>query len=912
MKIIFNIILFLIVPFLSFGQGSTCATADPFCSGSGVVFPNATSGTAQSGPSYGCLSTRPNPAWYYMQIGNTGSITLTISQTSNSGNPIDVDFIIWGPFSTLNNICANSNLSSSNIVDCSYSSNAVEIATIPNAQTGQFYMVLITNFNGSAGTIDFSQTGGSGTSDCNVLYPCLAYAGNDTTICIGQSVTLGDIPAATGNGNFTYSWTPNIGVSDTTLSNPIATPAQTITYYLTMVDDSSCTATDSITVTVRNPIANAGLDDTITCQDLTVNLNGTASTPAVYSWTSIGGSIISGGTTTTPLVGQTGLYIITANEFGCLDTDTVEIFQDASLPVVQAGLDTMITCLVDTIQLSGFISGNNLQYYWTGPSIVSGDSTLTPITAGVGAYVLTAIDTVNSCQLSSTVNIYDGRTPPAVTVGSTTNITCAIQSVSLNGTGSDTGSNISYLWSTTNGNIASNTDSIIANTLTPGLYTLTVYDSLSGCFGSDNVIIGADTITQIAFAADTSLNCITLSQGGVPIYAADTILGLSFNWTTTNGNIVVGANSSSVFVSQPGTYTLIVNNSSNGCQGIDNVIVTIDTLYPVAHAGGDTVYVNCDNSLLDGSLSSTGNDISYLWTGPFVQSGSTTTTPIVNGSGNYVLMVKNTFNECVSYDTVRVVADFVAPGADAGVIDTICSDENLILNGLTVSGDSYLWTTSNGNIVSGSTTLNPIINQGGGYTLTVESTSNGCTSSSSVTIVETFVSAIISANPKTGQSPLIVDFVNLGVADSSYWNFANGVTYGDSGNVSSYTTIYTEQGTYVVTLTSFIGDCSVSRQILIEVIGLSFLDSIPNVFTPNGDGKNDVFEFVVQQNIVELNCVVFNRWGKQVAEITKPDGFWDGKNGGNPVSAGTYFYVLNAKGIDDIEYKFKGTVSIIR
>jgi gliding motility-associated-like protein len=1100
-----------------------------------------------------------------MQIGISGPIELTISQTSTAtGNGIDVDFIIWGPYSSLTNICTSltgsctsSHNCSGNIVDCSYSTAAVEIANIPNAQVGEFYMVLITNFNGSPGTINFSQTGGTGATDCSVLFPCYAFAGNDTAICVGQSITLGEVPAATGNGNISYSWTPSQGLNDTTIANPTATPTQTTTYFLTMVDDSLCTATDSIIVTIYNPIANAGVDGTLTCSSPTLNLDGTASTSGLYNWTSIGGSVISGGTTTSPLVGQTGLYVLEVNEFGCLDTDTVEIFQDTTLPIVDAGTDTTITCLIDTIQLNGFVSGSSdVVYYWTGPSILSGDSTLTPIINGPGTYVLTAVDTANNCQISSNVVVADGTNLPVVTAGSNASITCLAPTLNLNGTGSETGSTITYEWTTLDGTILTGVDSIIATTSSAGTYTLTVFNSLNGCSSSSNVVISLNNTPPIASAgADTTLNCSTIGTG-VPIDGTGSQAGMNitYQWTTPNGNIVVGANSNyalvnaagtyiitvrntangcvstdtvlvtldadipvvdagadtsltclanviqlngftnsnnasynwsgpfivsggttltpmingpgtyvltvedtvnncqnsnsvvvttnfdlptatagfdstltcivtdvdlvgtgsttgsgityqwttlngniltgsdsiiattssagtyiltvfntlngcsasdsvvininntiptanagadatlnctniatgviingsgsssgmnylwtttngnivppnttiSALVNAPGTYTITVTNNTNGCVNTDDVVVFIDTVRPIANAGSDMIR-NCTNNTvnLDGTSSSSGANISYLWTGSFITNVDSIT-PTVNGTGNYILTVTNTTNGCTSTDVAVVTSNFTQPGANAGLDTLLCSGSQLTLNGTTTTGDVYVWTPQS-NIVSGGSTLTPTINAGGTYMLTTTNTTSGCTDFSNVVIQEIPVSAYITADPTTGQMPLTVNFMNMGIADSSFWDFANGQTFGDTNNMSIPSpVIYETQGSYVVTLTSFNGQCTATTQITIEVIGTSFL-IVPNVFTPNGDDKNDVFEFI-SQNITELNCVIFNRWGKQVAEITAPDKSWDGKNG----SDGTYFYILKAKGMDDVDYNLKGTVTLIR
>jgi gliding motility-associated-like protein len=88
--------------------------------------------------------------------------------------------------------------------------------------------------------------------------------------------------------------------------------------------------------------------------------------------------------------------------------------------------------------------------------------------------------------------------------------------------------------------------------------------------------------------------------------------------------------------------------------------------------------------------------------------------------------------------------------------------------------------------------------------------------------------------------------------------------------------------------------------------------TIPNVFTPNGDGLNDVFK-PITKNIETLQCTIYNRWGIQVAELKEPSQVWDGRNtAGIQCTAGVYYYVLSAKGTDAKEYEEKGFVQLIR
>jgi gliding motility-associated-like protein len=89
---------------------------------------------------------------------------------------------------------------------------------------------------------------------------------------------------------------------------------------------------------------------------------------------------------------------------------------------------------------------------------------------------------------------------------------------------------------------------------------------------------------------------------------------------------------------------------------------------------------------------------------------------------------------------------------------------------------------------------------------------------------------------------------------------------------------------------------------------------VPNVFTPNGDGSNDVF-FLKVANLTDISANIFDRWGNKVYESTSSTGniAWDGTGmSGKDLPAGTYFYVIKATGKDGMAYEKKGNVSIYR
>lgn len=906
---------------------------------------NAYSGTGNipneinSGPS--CLgSGEKNDVWYTFTTQTAGNVCFTIDPNVNSD---DYD---WAVYNLTSNSCSDIYNNAALEVSCNYSGTSGNTGPNGNSgsqnepcipvQVGQTYVVNVSQFSTSTNgyTIDFGASTASifdnvppslqaisSTIKCGMT--SLSFNFSENVSCSG--ILESDFELNGPGGPYTISSiigsSCNSGASQDRYFTVSVTPAITDpgTYSFCVANTSSSISDlcgnlalpGCINFDIVYPTAEAGVPDTLTCTNPQVVLNGAGSSSGNYNWGTIGGNVLSGQNTLTPTVNQTGTYIIEVNSNDCISRDTVQIYQDTTLPVVVAGMDTSLTCVNDTIQLSGFVSGNNIVYYWTGASIASGDSTLNPFVVGPGVYTLTAVDTLNNCQLSSSLEVFENRDLPYTYAGPDLSINCNVDTVILNGSSSIAGSEYTYQWTDLSENVVS--DSIYGSTFIPGTFVLTVSNTINSCQSQDTMVVVIDTIPPIANAgADTSLNCATLSTG-VPVngVGSQSGVGISYLWSTSNGNIVIGGTSNYALVNQPGTYTITVTNNNSGCQNSDDVVVVIDTVRPVANAGPD-VFINCNNTSanLDGTASSIGGNILYQWSGPFLSSGATTNSAIANGAGTYTLTVTNSSNQCVKTDIVVVTSDLVPPGANAGTNTSFCSNQVLNLNGSSTNGDEYLWTTNDGNILSGSTTLAPIINQGGTYTLTVTDTSNGCQSVSNVMIGEIFVSAIIGANPITGQMPLDVDFINLGVADSSYWNFGNGQTLGDSNNISSSSITYSEQGDYVVTLISFNGQCSDTNRILIEVIGTSML-VVPNVFTPNGDGKNDVFEFMYR-NITDFDCVIFNRWGKQVVEITSPDKSWNGKVDGAEASDGTYFYIIKAKGMDDVDYNLKGTVSLIR
>src|SRR5690606_2861045 len=152
-----------------------CIPSEPMCATEdyGTNVPSIVGAEdAPPGPDYGCLGSEPNPTWFYFRIDEPGNIVFDLNQYSEpdqQGEGNDVDFIVWGPFDE--NPCDYNELTGDLIVDCSYSPLEVEEVNINGAQTGEYYVLLITNYSGDPGYFNliFNEQQSTGTFDCTIL-----------------------------------------------------------------------------------------------------------------------------------------------------------------------------------------------------------------------------------------------------------------------------------------------------------------------------------------------------------------------------------------------------------------------------------------------------------------------------------------------------------------------------------------------------------------------------------------------------------------------------------------------------------------------------------------------------------------------------------------------------------------------
>ncbi len=404
-------------------ENATCETALPFCTNMGLyVFPAGVNSGSPCGDTYNaqcsepykctgahqgqdnCLSTAPNPAFYYMRIDEPGNLNIYMYTTP----PEDLDFDCWGPFEDMNTACDL--LSCSNMVDCSYSADPTEHCHINGALTGQYYILLITNYSNSPCNISFENVG-TGTTDCSILPPLVSGGG---PYCVGKTIHL----TAQNQPGATFSWTGPNGFSSTeqnpSIPNCTMEMAGIYTCTITIGDESSSAETEFVEV---DAMPSADFTFTSACEGdpiqftSTSTTNPTGQTITNFEW-DFGDGQTASGETVSHAFDHYGDYEVTltvsTGQGVCTDQKTMTVavyaipqFNVSATPssVIYGGIATL-TAIVET--------PGNFTYHWEPANMVTNPNSQTTQTVPITSpqvFTVTVTNELGGCSSSTPVTV---------------------------------------------------------------------------------------------------------------------------------------------------------------------------------------------------------------------------------------------------------------------------------------------------------------------------------------------------------------------------------------------------------------------------------------------------------------------------------------------------------------------------
>ncbi len=752
---------------------------------------------------------------------------------------------------------------------------------------------------------------------CNAWYgigPDLSETFTGINVCAASSVAsafvaCGDMqnnvaPTHVESENGTSGTFPNT-FWNTDIVNTTVTAAQTTSTYSVDVGNSGdCYSwilaglywqnTTCVTCVVPGVLTINLTSGDPTCGNIngfvTANVTG-GTQPYTYIWSN-------GQTTMTISNLSAGTYSITVKD----NTGCDSIKANVTLVTTTVRVTPTYTNVPCNGQCNGSIhisaTGGVPPFTFTWAPSVGIDSNATNLCAG--SYTVTVQDN-NGCTTIDTLTITQ---PPA--------LTATLTSVGVLCNGGSTGSSVAtagggtppYTYSWTSGSSTST-----ASSLSAGTYTLTLHDA-NGCSISPTVTITEPPALTVAvtgpavLCANTNGTLTATVTGGTSPYV--------YAWNT-------GATTSSISVTPVLSVTdTVYITDANGCKTSGTFTIILGPPLTVTVSGPASMCSGRSATLCATAIGGTGGN-TFVWQPGSIIGAcinvapSSTTTYTVTATDNC-----NTSATAVALLTVNPLPAISFSADVYGGCAPLCVQ---FRNSTTVSGgvEGYVWSFGNGD---SSLSAAPIYCYGNSGSYNVELTAvsdSGCSATLNVlNLINVYnhpnAAFTYSPNPVSVTDPLVqfTDQTTSGSPIAYYW-----WTFGEAGdtvsNLQSPSHVYQDTGTYCAQeVVMDIHGCTdtVTNCLAIEPV---FTLYIPSAFTPNGNGRNDIF-LPVGQYVKTFEMYIYDRWGTQLFHTTDITKGWDGTaNGGNVISQeDTYVYKISVTDVRNKQHSYIGNVTIIK
>ena len=722
--------------------------------------------------------------------------------------------------------------------------------------------------------------------------------------------TLVDLLGGSATPNAILSWTEPSG--NIQFGSTITVDEAGLYVFHVLDPATNCPASMNVTVVADTlkPVVTT-LAGEISCADTLADIivNNSMGLNLSYSWlfpdsvsTSTESSLID--------MTQGGIYglRIVDEGNGCFNEIIDSIQMDTISPKNLIAFGEGLNCDNPSTQLIASSTTSNVAFEWNGPNNFKTNNP-TPIVQGAGNYLLKAFG-INGCTSETSIPITIDTVSPTMNPFTMDTIDCINQTATLYG--NSLNPYVEFSWFN-NGVSIGVGDSIDVNGA--GNYDVIATDQISGCSSQNSVSVSDDLdLPLITLTIDGVVNCYGNS---VPATLNTNRPLDSISWTGQNLNI---QNDTSILIDEAGSYQVYFVGD-NGCIGQQLFTVIADTMPPIAMSVADfevTCTVDKGNLGIDGS--SIGAGISYSWEtlgSGSILSGADTNEPYVQGAGSYLLTVLNNVNGCTSTSEVELGINGNIPvDLDYDAVPVQCNgflDGAIIIRDVQGGVSPYLYSLNDGPFGQNKI-FSPI--PPGEYKVVIQDV-NGCTMERTLMVTEPD-SLTVDLGPdqliKLGDAVSVTASVSDPSAIQTFvWNDVFDPNC--MGNPNCFTQDFSPLKS--VTLRATILDDSGCKAT--DFVNIFVDDTpniyVPNIFSPNADGDNDVFTVFVGQGVKEVTDLeVYDRWGTKVYHVPVVDGIngWDGFFRSKKSPVGVYIYQFNVL-MDTGEVKFfKGNITLIR
>ncbi|MBI4931627.1 MAG: gliding motility-associated C-terminal domain-containing protein [Bacteroidetes bacterium] len=859
-----NKIVLIITYYLPSAINPSITASGPinFCPGGSVVL--------DAGAGYAAYSWNTGANTQTINVTTAGTYVVTVTSLSGctSGSASITVNVFANPAP---NITANGPLTfcqgGSVVLDAGAGYTNYSWTTGANTQTisvsaSGTYGVTVTDANGCVGSASINVTAS----------PMPSVSASSTQA--GCTVANGTATANPSGGtpNYTYLWSN--GDANQTANNLSAG-----TYNVTVTDANGCTAQTSVTVTTANgPSVSATTTQAgCTVANGTATANPSGGTPNyTYLWSN-------GDANQTANNLSAGTYVVTVTDANGCTAQTSVTITIANGPSVSAS-STVAGCTMANGTATANPSGGtpNYTYLWS-----NGTSNQTANNLSAGTYSVTVTD-ANGCTAQTSVTIAIANSPSVSASSTVAGCTVANGTATANPTGGTP--NYTYLWS--NG-----TSNQTANNLSAGTYIVTVTDA-NGCTAQTSVTVTTAVGPTTTASVIGNASCNGGSNGSASAFPSGGTAPYTYSWSTTpvqNSQIATGLSA--------GTYVVTVTDA-NGCTAQSSVTISQPQPLSALTTPTDPLCYLGNNGSATVSVTFGTAPYTYLWS-TFPPQNTQTATGL--SAGNYNVSIIDA-NGCTTQASVTVSEPQPITFSVNG--DTsICAGENAILTAIAGGGTSpytFVWVPGpqNGDTI----TVNP--SSSSSYTVAMTD-ANGC--ASSVQIFNVNVNPAPTAlfdSSSTGTFSAVYSFTDLSTGGTSWsWDFGDG-----SNGSTAQNPVHTFPGAATYTVTQIVFNQYGCPDTFRIIINFNEGILIPNVFTPDNDGVNDVW-YIPNSGMKEFHVEIFDRWGAKVFETTADEIRWDGHStSGKLLNDATYYFVLHAilkSGSIGKDYSTQGYVTLL-
>jgi gliding motility-associated-like protein len=394
------------------------------------------------------------------------------------------------------------------------------------------------------------------------------------------------------------------------------------------------------------------------------------------------------------------------------------------------------------------------------------------------------------------------------------------------------------------------------------------------------------------------------------------MLTTQYYWYYPDGDTSIGSSVSHTFA-PVGSYTVLcVSIDSNACVNVDSNYATIVVIDDSVHANFDIQILNdCDSNLSVNLINTSVNGVQYFW-----NFGNGNTATSTNASQQY--FVPGTYTiKLLAIDTTRChprdsISKTVTLKPNVSIHFTladICLGQTAAFVNQSDPVAQFQWQFGDGNL---STQYSPThtYNPDGTYTVQLSiidtTTCDIYDTLRQNIIVYAQAIAAFTTVKDTYMFETPVVFTNTSQHyNSSFWTFGDG----DTSEENSPTHSYDHTIDWQVVCLEVYNQGAPCRDTVCDSLFVNFIDliGVPNAFSPNADGTNDIV-FVEGKGIIAMEFRIFNRWGQQVYYGTDPKKGWDGTFKGEAQPMEVYTYTVDATLINHDNVKLKGNITLLR